>query len=337
MMSGIFSKPWGDYYLYSLVNRNGTQVDISDLGAIIVNFFVKNSDGHSKNIVLGYATPQGYIDGKCYFGCVVGPWANRIDQGTYTLDNQVTHLEQNEGTNHLHGASANIGTKRWQAVVKDNNVLELTTATQAGDAGYPYHIDFKVIYELTDDDELKISYFAMPQGRTPINMTQHAYFNLDESKDILSHSLTIASDAYLFVDSESIPVTIESVDGTPMDFRTEKKIGQDIRADFSQLTNAGGFDHCWCFRSSEMKKVATLYSPNRNLGLEVHTDQIGMQFYSGNFIVSELGRNNTYYGKNAGLCLETQNYPNKINMENNEDCIFDSLNPYSHFVTYKVV
>lgn len=336
-MSGILNKTWGDYKLYSLVNNKGTQVDISDLGAIIVNFFVKNSDGHSKNIVLGYHEPKGYLNGQCFFSCVVGPWANRIEQGAYTLDGQTIQLEQNEGTNHLHGASANVGAKRWQVAAAKNNVLELTTSTKAGEAGYPHHIDFKVVYELTDNDELKIGYFATPAGKTPINMTQHAYFNLDESQDILDHSLQINSEDYLFVDSAAIPVTTESVAGTPMDFRTEKKISQDINADFSQITNAGGFDHCWCFTSTNMKKVATLFAPNKELSLEVHTDQIGMQFYSGNFIVNEAGRNNTTYRKNAGLCLETQNYPNKINMDNNQDCIFDDTNPYRHFVTYKVV
>lgn len=336
-MSKVIHKAWGDFNVYSLKNNNGSQVDISDLGAIIVNFYVTNTKGQVKNIVLGYDQPQHYLDGQCYFGCVVGPWANRIANGQYTLDGQTTQLETNEGTNHLHGASANIGSKRWQVTLAENNTLELTTATQTGEAGYPYQVDFKVIYELTKDDELKIAYFAIPHGKTPINMTQHTYFNLAESSDILDHSLEIDSDNYLFVDANAIPLDNADVSNTPMDFRAEKKISKDINQTFSQLTQASGFDHCWCFDSTEMKKVATLYSPNKDISLEVYTDQIGMQFYSGNFIEKEVGRNNTIYRKNAGLCLETQNYPNKINMNDREDCIFDLSNPYSHFVTYKVV
>lgn len=335
-MSKLKNKSWGNYQVYSLTNNKGTRVDISDLGAIIVNFYVNDSDGIRRNIVLGYDEPEGYLNGQCYFSCVVGPWANRIANGRYSLDGQIVQLETNEGTNHLHGASANIGAKGWKVTSAENNTIALTISTPPGESGYPHAIDFKVVYELTDENELKIGYFATPQGKTPINMTQHAYFNLDESNDILEHSLQINSNSYLFVDSAAIPVALEVVNDTPMDFRKEKKIGQDIKADFSQLINAGGFDHCWCFNSTEMKKIATLYSKNKDLALEVHTDQLGMQFYSGNFIVNEQGRGNTTYTKNAGLCLETQNYPNKINMDENEDCIFDSSNPYSHFVTYKI-
>ncbi|ORT51174.1 thioredoxin [Vibrio sp. qd031] len=335
-MSEVVSNKWGPYRVYSLINKKGTQVDISDLGAIIVNFFTKNKSGETKNIVLGYDKPQDYLNGKCFFGCVVGPWANRIANGRYTLDSQVVELETNEGTNHLHGASADIGSKLWKVTSAKNNELELTVSTSPGEAGYPHGVDFKVFYSLTEQDELNIGYFAIPNGKTPINMTQHTYFNLDESKDILDHSLQIGSNNYLFVDVDAIPVNSEDVTNTPMDFRVEKKISKDINQEFTQLSQAGGFDHCWCFDSTEMKKVAKLYSSNRDLALEVYTDQIGMQFYSGNFIVKEVGRRNTIYGKNAGLCLETQNYPNKINMDGKEDCIFDSSNPYSHFVTYKI-
>ncbi|WP_019614604.1 aldose epimerase family protein [Psychromonas ossibalaenae] len=336
-MSNLKSQIWGNYQLYSLTNSHGTQVDISDLGAIIVNFFSKNSNGKLKNIVLGYDEPQRYLDSQCYFGCVVGPWANRIANGKYTIDSLAVELETNEGTNHLHGASANIGSKRWRVTVAEEHFIELTTSTLSGEAGYPHDIDFKVIYELTEENKLKIGYFATPHGKTPINMTQHTYFNLAESKDILDHSLQIESHHYLLVDSESIPLDNADVTNTPMDFRVKKRVSQDIDDNFSQLAQAGGFDHCWCFDSTEMKKVATLYSPNKDLGLEVYTDQIGMQFYSGNFIVKEQGRNNKIYEKHAGLCLETQNYPNKINMDGREDCIFESSSPYSHFVTYKVI
>ncbi|NLS11676.1 galactose mutarotase [Vibrio sp. SM6] len=337
-MSAVQIMNWGDYHLYSLKNGNGTQIDVSELGATIVNFFVNDQQGNKRNIVLGYDTAQDYLNGTIFMGCVVGPWANRIRYGRYHLDGNEVTLECNEGTNHLHGASANIGLKRWHVEVLDDNAIELYVRTEAGEAGYPHAIDFRVTYELTESDELKIGYFALPQGRTPINMTQHAYFNLSPNQydSIEQHHLQINAETYLFLDHNSIPIDRAAVANTPMDFRQSRVIAEGLGARFSQIRQAKGYDHCWCFTSKAMKKVATLTCPDRTLGLEVHTDQLGMQFYAGNHINNEAGRQGAVYQKHAALCLETQDFPDKINMKGQQECVYDATHPYHHFVTYRV-
>lgn len=330
-------KRWGEYQLFSLTNKQGTQIDISDLGGLIVNFYVQDKNDKTKNIVLGYDTPNDYLTGKCYLGCIVGPWANRISNGSYSIDNVEYALQINEGSNHLHGATANLGSKRWKATSIDEMTLELTTTVKAGEAGYPHTIDFIVTYHLGDKNELSICYQAMPHGQTPINMTQHSYFNLSESENVLDHNVQIHSDRYLSVDSCAIPLLEESVNNLPFDLRKPVKIAEKIAQSNSQLQAAGGFDHCWCFDTAEVKNNAVVSEDSTGLQLHVASDQIGMQFYTGNFLDNELGRNSQIYKKHAGLCLETQCYPNQINMNNKQDCIYGPDKPYRHNVVYQIL
>ncbi|MFI3272990.1 aldose epimerase family protein [Vibrio sp.] len=336
----VQNKVWGEYSLYSLINENGTQVDISDLGAIIVNLFTNDKQGLRQNIVLGYDTPQQYIEGDVYFGCVVGPWANRIANGCYDLNGKTIQLEQNEGKNHLHGASANIGAKRWNVDLAEDNTLTLSVKIRSDEAGYPANITFNVTYQLTDTDELRIEYTATPDAAVPLNMTQHSYFNLNGADNVLEHIVQINSDRYLHVDSNAIPIEVRSVDNTPLDLRTPVRIGQSIDTAFDQLTLAGGFDHCWCFDGtlplSTLFKAATVSEETTGLNLEVYTDQIGMQFYTGNFISNEAGHEGRIYTKRAGFCLETQCYPNQINMSNADRCVYQAGEQYRHNVIYKI-
>ncbi|MDN2482967.1 aldose epimerase family protein [Vibrio agarivorans] len=333
-------KTWGEYHLYSLTNHKGTQVDISDLGAVIVNFFTQDKNGEHRNIVLGYDSPEQYIEGKVYFGCVVGPWANRIANAQYLHNGQTIKLETNEGPNHLHGASANIGAKRWNVDIAEENTLVMSVTMKANEAGYPASINFKVTYELTDNDQLKIEYSAVPDASVPINMTQHSYFNLSGEDDVLNHVVQIHSDKYLHVDSAAIPIEVRSVSNTPLDLRNPIKIGQSIDDDFDQLTMAGGYDHCWCFGGTKpnesLHRNATVTDNQSGLSLDVYSDQIGMQFYTGNFISGELGHNGKVHGKRAGFCLETQCYPNQVNMSNAADCIYNAGEQYRHRVIYQI-
>ncbi|ROR21119.1 aldose 1-epimerase [Vibrio crassostreae] len=328
---------WGKYKLFSLVNQQGTQVDISDLGGLIVNFYVQDQNNQTRNIVLGYDTPDEYLNGACYLGCVVGPWANRIANGRYSIDDINFALEQNENTNHLHGASANLGAKCWTVEIIDETTLKLVTTINANEASYPYTIDFEVTYHLSEENELRICYEAMPHGKTPINMTQHTYFNLDESENVLNHSIQINSDRYLTVDSCAIPLFEAPVEDTPFDLRQSIQIKQGMDLNNQQLKAAGGYDHCWCFEPTEFQTNAIVSEETSGLYLHVASDQIGMQFYTGNFLNQEQGRNSRTYHKHAGLCLETQCYPNQINMDNKEDCIYGPNKPYRHNVVYQVL
>ncbi|GEM81404.1 aldose epimerase family protein [Vibrio superstes] len=336
-MKGIKVSDWGEYKLFSLVNNNGTQVDISELGGLIVNFYTHDNKGERQNIVLGYDTPEQYLLGKCYLGCLVGPWANRIANGRFSIDNVDYQLECNEGSNHLHGASAGIGTKHWNAECIDDATLILTTMVRSGQAGYPCDIEFKVKYHLSEENALSINYQAIPRALTPINMTQHTYFNLGQTEDVLDHHIQIEGNEYLHVDALSIPLFKAPVEDTPFDLRKGVTIRQGLSDANEQLENADGYDHCWCFDSTEMKPVARVYEKNTGIELQVATDQIGMQFYSGNFLNNESGRNSKIYNKHAGLCLETQCYPNQINMANKQDCIYGPNKHYQHNVIYKVL
>ncbi|MGL6313594.1 aldose epimerase family protein [Vibrio sp. WXL103] len=328
---------WGNYRLFSLTNNQGTQVDISDLGATIVNFFVRDKNDQTMNIVLGYSTPSEYIQGKSYLGCVVGPWANRIANGSYLFAGQRYQLEQNEQTNHLHGGVANIGKKCWEVVEQTPQSIVMCVSVVEGEAGYPADIDLHVGYLLTDNNELCIEYKAIPHGPSPINMTQHSYFNLDGSKDILGHSIQVSSDCYLEVDNRSIPQRQSSVINTPFDLRQPTVIGDRIIADHHQVTAAQGFDHCWCFFPAGVDKFATLCSPQSGLSLEVYSDQMGMQLYSGNFLADEAGRDGQIYQQHAGVCLETQCYPDLVNMDSASQSIYDKGQVYNHRVVYKVI
>ncbi|PMH44610.1 galactose mutarotase [Vibrio sp. 10N.286.49.B3] len=327
---------WGEYKLFSLSNKHGTQVDISDLGATIVNFFVNDKQNTKRNIVLGYDTPQEYLEGQNYFGCVVGPWANRIANGQFELDGKQINLELNEGSNHLHGASASLGCKRWIVKSAAINEVVFEVSSEEDEAGFPSAINFTVSYQLTDSDELIIKYSAKSEKRTPINMTQHTYFNLDGHRDVLNHQIQVLADSYLHVNELAIPVEQASVTGTPLDLRTLTTIKDNIDSDFNQLNYAGGFDHCWCLPGNGMQKAANVFDEASGLNLEVYTDQIGIQFYSGNFIDNVQGRDGQLYTKRFGLCLETQCYPDQVNMGNAEDCIFSADKTYEHNVIYKV-
>ncbi|CAH0528833.1 aldose epimerase family protein [Vibrio hippocampi] len=329
-------KPWGNYKLISLSNNQGTTVEISDLGATVVNFYVNDSNGIKTNIVLGYENPSDYIRGKSYLGCVVGPWANRIARGKFLLDGHIIQLETNEGTNHLHGGKANIGAKCWEVIHTSSDSVKLSCSTLEGEAGYPCDIDFHVEYQLSNSNELSITYSALPYGRTPINMTQHTYFNLDDSDTIEGHSIKIDSEHYLHVDANAIPNQINSVQSTPFDLRRPTLIREKIDSDNQQLLAAGGFDHCWALDGNIISRAASVASNKSGLRLDVYTDQIGIQFYSGNFLNGEKGRLGRTYKERAGLCLETQCYPNQVNMKYSEACIFSDSNKYQHKVIYKV-
>lgn len=327
---------WGDYHLYSLVNSNGMQVDVSDLGATIVNLFINDGSGNRRNIVLGYDTPEEYLAGNVFLGCVVGPWANRIAKGEFSLAGSKIQLERNEGSNHLHGASANIGKKRWLIEKFNHSEITLLVSVKAGESGYPADIDFRVHYQLTNDNKLRISYGAIPKATTPINMTQHTYFNLNGGQqDIQQHHIQLLADSFLEVDDMAIPVAEVPVEGTAMDLRLPKLIVEKINSECTQLINAGGYDHCWCLKGNGMKKAALVSDLSSGISLEVTTDQQGIQFYSGNFLDNEVGRNGDIYATRFGLCLETQCYPNQINTDNAAACTYKAGEKYTHTTIYK--
>ena len=330
------AKAWGDYTLFSLSNGLGSEVEITDLGACIINFWVADKQHKRVNIVLGYDTPKQYLEGNVFLGAVVGPWANRVKNGQFILDGKTHQLERNEGDNHLHGASANVGDKRWKLVEHTQNKLTLSTHIDEGEAGFPAAIQCQVTYTLTEDNCLDISYLAKANKRTPINLTQHSYFNLSQTSTILDHHIALASNHYLHVDEQSIPIEKRSVDDTPMDLRENKRIGTVIPNNYQQLQSAKGFDHCYLLEGNIDTPVASVYSEDTGIELNLFTDQKGVQFYSGNFLNNVEGRNGQTYHPHSGFCLETQHYPDQVNMDSAEECIYGEGRDYTHRVIYKI-
>ncbi|WP_354623819.1 aldose epimerase family protein [Psychromonas sp. MME2] len=336
--SGIIKQTWGDTHLYSLKNAQGTQVDISSLGATIVNFFVNDKNNKRQNIVLGFNQAQDYLDTKAYIGSVVGPWANRIAGGKFPLNGEIISLELNEGTNHLHGASIHMDKQDWSVESFSEQSICLALRTKEGDSGYPANINFTVEYVLNDDNELSIEYSATTDKAVPINVTQHTYFNLSGCHEkIVDHRISIDADHYLKIDDKSIPMSKESVGETAMDLRTSKLIQEGLLADEQQIKLVNGYDHCWCLNQDDFALAAQVNCDSTGLQMQVFTDQNAIQLYTGNALPGEIGREGQAYDAYYGLCLETQHYPNQVNMPDiAEQCIYTPERPYSHKTMFKI-
>lgn len=333
-----FGCKWGEYTLFSLTNSNLIHVDITDLGASLVNFYVPEKGGRRINIVLGYDTAKAYLEGDAFIGGVVGPWANRINGGAFRLDGNTVQLEQNEGANHLHGASAGLHKKHWEVETVTRQKITLKTRIKQGEAGFPANISIYVTYQLTNDNALNIHYKAQSDGTTPINLTQHAYFNLSGGEEnILDHMIHIDAETYLAIDDQFIPSRKCAVAGTAMDFRQPMRIGSYIHLDDEQLLIAGGYDHCWCLNGRGLRPIAQVYAKKTGITLNIATDQVGVQFYSGNSLQDIDGRNGAIYQKYDGLCLETQCYPDQVNMTEPAECILKLGELYRHTTVYQVI
>ena len=325
--------------LYRLEN-NGIQVDISPVGASIVNFLVPDKNGIERNIVLGYDSEEKYRTNGTYFGAVVGPIANRVANGEFKMDGRKYTLTQNDGTNSLHGGDAEINSKRWEVMDYTDCSILLTCRVARREGGYPCDIVISVAYFLDSQGRLKIRYTGVPATRAPLNVTQHAYFNLDGSDDILKHEMWLDADTILPVDNNLIPDGLLDVRGTPFDFGTPRRIYDAMHEKplhpQLEITN-GGYDHCYVLNHRDIERAAMkAYSEKSGITLSVHTDLPGVQFYSGNFLDSEVGRQGEVYGKHAGFCLETQHFPNQVNTDNAEACTFSAERPFISTTIYAV-
>ena len=326
--------------LIRLQNHSGTKVDISPVGASIVNFFVTDHQGKERNIVLGYDSREKYIDNGTYFGAVVGPIANRVANGRFSIDGHDCKLTKNDGNNSLHGGEAELNSKVWEVMDRSDKSALLTVRVNKGEGGYPVDIVICVAYFLSDNNELSVRYTATPSGRCPLNITQHAYFNLNGGGDILEHELWIDSDRILAVDNDLIPTGFMDVCNSAFDFRAPRKIGVAMQTQPThrqlELAN-GGYDHCYVLANSIIDKESMrVTSYDSGISLAVTTDLPGVQFYSGNFLDNEAGRNGDVYQKHGGLCLETQYFPNQVNTSESEKCIFDMYNPFNSTTVFTV-
>jgi aldose 1-epimerase len=330
--------PGGDAVrLFTLRNAHGMRVVISDLGATLVSWHAADRAGRIADVVLGHDTPAEYLASTSYFGGTIGRWANRIAHARFALDGVTYQLDRNQGDNLLHGGATGFHRALWDAREVDGTLV-FTHESPEGDAGFPGTLEATVRYTLDDNGALTIDYDAATDAPTPVNLTNHAYFNLsggsaDRSTDIRGHMIEIDADEFWEVDDTLIPIARASVTGNAFDFRTSAPIGARLDWPHTQLVRGKGFDHCYLLRSTSgaagapgaagassnppgaVRRVAVLYDPGSGRELTVDTDANGLQFYSGNYLEGVVGRGGEQLRKHAALCLETGGYPNQINMD----------------------
>lgn len=313
-----------DVYEYTLANNAGMTITCINYGATITSLSVPDRNGESSDVVLGYDSLEGYVDGSSYFGAVVGRYGNRIGKGQFTLDGETYQLAVNNGENHLHGGNVGFNKVLWDAeVLQDAEApsIRFTYVSRDGEEGYPGNVTLKVTYILTADNALRIEYEGVTDKTTILNPTQHSYFNLSGNfrETILNNTLEIEADFFTPVDQGLIPTgERQPVEDTPMDFRSPHAIGERIGDPFEQLVFGQGYDHNWVLRDytapGQIHKAAELYEPDSGRLMTVFTDQPGIQFYSGNFLDgTAIGKGGIAYGHRTGLCLETQVFPDAPN------------------------
>ena len=328
-------------YLFTLKNSLGTKMKVSNYGGIVTSLMTSDRNGNYKDIVLGFDSLSGYLDGHPYFGALIGRYGNRLDSGKFKLDGDEYQLATNNDPNHLHGGITGFDKVIWDAeeLVQDGRVgLKLTYISRAGEEGYPGNLIVRVTYFLTDDNAWEIHYQAETDEKTVLNLTQHSYFNLGNTQNILDHELLILGDYYLPVDETLIPTgSLESVHNSPFDFTSMHAIGDEIDAENDQLKIGGGYDHCWTFETDDQfKKVAELYDPETGRIMEVSTTEPGMQLYTGNFLDgSIIGKNEQVYGKRYGLCLETQHFPDSPNQPEFPSTVLEPGQTFTSKTIYK--
>jgi aldose 1-epimerase len=306
--------------LLTLTNAHGVELRVMTYGGIVVSLKVPDRNGVPGDVVLGYDSLSGYLTKSPYFGAIVGRYGNRIAKGRFTLGGTEYRLAINNGPNHLHGGIRGFDKVVWSAdpFVDHRGVgVTLRYVSPDGDEGYPGTLAAKVTYTLTDRNELRLDYEATTDQATPVNLTQHSYFNLAGSGTILGHVLTIPADHFTPVDSTLIPTgAIAPVAGTPFDFRTPTRIGARIGEMNEQLRHGGGYDHNFVLTRPDtgLALAARLVDSLSGRTLEIRTTEPGIQFYSGNFLDGSItGKGGTVYQYRTGLCLETQHFPDSPN------------------------
>lgn len=296
-----------DIYSYTISDK--ISVKVCNLGATILSILVPSSNGGAVDVALGMTNASDVVEKGGYMGSVVGRCGNRIANGKFALNGKGYTLACNNGNAHLHGGNVGFNRKVWDVTNVSDNSITMQVVSPDGDEGYPNELTLAVTYTVKET-ALIIDYCATSNGYTICNPTNHTYFNLNGQSDgsILDNVVTLYSDSFLAVNKDLIPVATESVIGTPFDFRTAKPIGKDIDCVNEQLIIAGGYDHNYCLNGNH---VATVYSVKTGIQMDAYTDMPGVQFYSGNFLVGNVGK--SVYNKRSGFCLETQRYPDSIN------------------------
>ena len=314
MKKSFGTLPTGEKATLYTISFGAMSAQVTDYGATLVRLFVPDQDGNVADVILGYDNVKGYAKGTAFHGAIVGRSANRIKGGTFQLNGTQYQMPKNEGNNNLHSGPDFYSKRFWKLSRLESNKISFTLESPEGDQGFPGKATIHVTYGLEAGGVLKISYDAFCDKDTVFNLTNHSYFNLaghEKTELAMQQELMMPTRYYTVADAESIPTgEIRSVVGTPMDFRAPKPIGQDINADFEALNLQGGYDHNFEVFASP---AAVLTDPSSGRSMAVVTDCPGIQFYAGNSLTGEKGKDGVCYVKRSGVCLETQYYPDAIN------------------------
>lgn len=353
-MPSITSEPWGKMpdgrvvHLFTLTNASGMTMRVCEYGGTIVSLTAPDREGKFADIVLGYDRLEDYLKGSPYFGAIVGRYANRIADGKFTLDGKTYTLAKNNEPGgmpcHLHGGKVGFDKVLWkgEALKEGDRVgVKLRYRSPDGEEGFPGNLDVTVHYWLNNDNSLRVEYEATTDKPTPINLSQHSYFNLGghDSGTILDHELMIAADHITPVNKGLIPTgQLQPVEGTPFDFRTPKPIGKDVNAKDEQISYGPGYDHNFVLREwdGSLRSFATVYEPRSGRMMEVLTTEPAVQFYSGNFLDgSNIGKGGKPYAYRTGFCFEPQHFPDSPNQPQFPSTILRPGEVYRHTSVYK--
>lgn len=319
---------------FTLTNSGGAEAKIITFGGIITSLKVPDKNGQFGNVVLGYDNLQGYENDSFYLGALIGRYANRIGNAQFSLNGKTYNLAKNNGENNLHGGPKGYHKVVWtgrEFVDKNAANLEMTYLSKDGEEGFPANLNIKVIYTLTEKNELKVEYFAVPDNDTIVNLTQHTYFNLAGKGDILNHQLQINSDKYTPTDSGAIPSgEFKNVKGTPFDFSSLNEIGKRINEQDEQLIFGKGYDHNWVLnkKGKDLSLAAKVFESTSGRLMEVWTTEPGLQFYAGNFLTPP-------FNYRGAMCLEAQNFPDSPNKKNFPSPILKKGQNYRQTTIYK--
>jgi aldose 1-epimerase len=334
--------------LFTLTNAQGMVVKITNFGGIITEIHVPDKHGVFANVNVGFDNFEGYLQKDMpYFGALIGRFGNRIANGKFTLDGETYSLATNNGNNHLHGGLVGFDKVVWATTsfeTESSVGITLKYLSVDGDQGYPGNLDVTVVYELTNDNEILVKYHAITDKATPINLTQHAYFNLAGSNDgacgdVLDHEIMINADRFTAINDEAIPTgELPSVENTPFDFRTPHLIGERINQDDEQLKNGNGYDHNFVLNKAHAKELslaARVLEKHSGRVLEVFTQEPGVQFYSGNWMDGSLTGKGWDYTRRSGFCLEPQHFPDSPNQPQFPNTILRPSEEYTSVMSYK--
>lgn len=324
---------------WTLRNARGSRLDISDLGATLLSWQVPDRQGQLGEVLLGHADAAHYLAGSAFMGGVVGRWANRIRGGRFSLDGIDYKVDRNDGPNHLHGGHDGFHARRWD-VEPAGEALLLRLVSPEGDGGFPGEVTVQLRVALSDDGALELRYEATSDAPTPLNLTAHPYFNLNDRRaDIRDHVIRIPAEEFLATDEQAIPIDRQHVSGTAFDFREAAPIGSRLHWPDPQLRVAGGFDHCYVPHGAvgdAPRVVAVVTEPSSGRRLTVASDRPGLQFYSGQKLAGQLNREGHPYAAFAGFALEAQAFPDQVNTPEAGAAILRPAETYRQTTRYKL-